>query len=386
MINQKYVIVHVCLTGPFTDGLTYQENELIEQHVALGHHVSVISSIETYNEDKKIVQTLPGRYKLTCGATLIRLPYPQLLTGWFATKFRASRGLSDCLEEMKPDRILFHGLTAWDLLTVTAYTRRNSGVKLFADCHEDFNNSARTWASREVLHKLFYKPIFRKCVAHINEVLCITVESLNFAIDFYNSPRHKTKLFPLGCTIEAQEAIERRRAEFRTKYGYKDEDIVITQTGKLDRTKQLEETLRAFCTNPSPNLKLVIAGRMTDDVCAVCLPLIKGDTRIVDLGWQSTDELRSVLAGADCFLQPFGQTVTTQMAMGYGCVILAQDVPSHRWLVGDNEFLFKDASELPVVLKKVVVNQAGLDRLKILNSEFAATYLDYKQLALHIVN
>lgn len=379
-------VLHICICGPFTDNLSYQENELIAQHVIAGHEVIVIAGTDTYGANKEIEATRPGEYKLESGAILIRLSYVLGMRGWFVSKMRAHRGLTAILEQLNPEIIIFHGLTAWDLLTVVKFVKKNPQVKLYADCHEDFNNSARTWASRELLHKLFYKKIFRKCVDQIYVVLCVTVESLNFAIDFYGSPRHKTTLFPLGCTLEAKETIERRRAKFRTKHGFKDKDIVITQTGKIDHTKQLEATLQAFCANPSPNLKLVIAGRMTDDVSAVCLPLIKSDLRILDLGWQTPDELRTVLAGADCFLQPFGQTVTTQMAMGYGCVILAQDVPSHRWLVGDNDFLFKDASEIPLVLKKVVENQAGLDQLKRANSEFAATYLDYKQLALQIAN
>lgn len=378
-------ILHMCISGPFTDGMSYQENELVNQHVLQGHDVTVIAATEIYGPEKQIVRTVPSRSRLCCGAMLIRLPYAWGMRGWLAAKVRAHSGLRACLEAIQPDRIMFHGLTAWDLLTVAAYVRRNPEVKFFADCHEDFNNSARTWASRELLHKRFYKPIFRRCVDQIHEVLCITVESLDFAVNFYGSPRPKTHMYPLGCTIESTELVARRRADFRARHGLLDTDIVITQTGKLDHTKHLVSALRAFCGNPSPALKLVIAGRMTDDVKSACLPLIQGDPRIVDLGWQSTDELRSVLAGVDCFLQPFGQTVTTQMAMGYGCVILAQDLPSHRWLAGDNGCLFKDFTELPDVFEWVVDNQARLGPLKRANAQFAADHLDYRQLALQIV-
>jgi 1,2-diacylglycerol 3-alpha-glucosyltransferase len=378
-------VLHVCICGPFTDGLSYQENELVEQHVALGHDVTVIAATDTYGPDKQIVHTEAGTTRLNCGADLIRLPYSWGMRGWLATKIRAHRGLLHCVANLQPDRILFHGLTAWDLSTVAAYVRRNPGAQLFVDCHEDFNNSAKTWLSRELLHRLFYKPIFRNCIDQVKEVLCVTVESLDFAVDFYGSPRSKTRIYPLGCTVEASETATQRRADFRARLGLVDTDLVITQTGKLDHTKQLASALRAFCANPSSALRFVIAGRMSDDVKTVCLPLIKSDPRIFDLGWQSTDELRSVLAGADCFLQPFGQTVTTQMAMGYGCVILAQDLPSHRWLVGDKGHLFNDVSDLDAVFKWVVEKQGRLDQLKRATSQFAAEHLDYKKLALQII-
>jgi 1,2-diacylglycerol 3-alpha-glucosyltransferase len=378
-------IVHVCLSCFYIDGYAYQENILVAEHVRAGHEVQVIASTESYDLNGQLTYLTPGSYSGTDGAAVTRLQYRYNVFPRLARKVRAHIGLDKILEESEPEIIFFHGLCAWSLLTVTAYVRRNPGVKLFADCHEDSNNSARTWSSRELLHKRFYKPIFRRCIDQIHEVLCITVESLQFAIDFYGSPRDKTRIFPLGCTIELPELIARRRTDFRLRNGFVDTDIVIAQTGKLDNTKQLEKSLKSFCANPSPHIKLVIAGKMTDDVRSVCLPLIQSDSRVLDLGWQTSDELRTVLAGADCFLQPFGQTASTQMAMGYGCVILAQDLPSHRWLVGDNGYLFKDANELDNVFKWVVENQVRLDQLQMATSHFAASHLDYRQLALQIV-
>jgi glycosyltransferase involved in cell wall biosynthesis len=92
-----------------------------------------------------------------------------------------------------------------------------------------------------------------------------------------------------------------------------------------------------------------------------------------------------VLAGADFFLQPFGQTVTTQMAMCHGCVILAQDLPSHRWLIGDNGKLFKDAGELDITFRWVIENQERVEQLRQASMHFAETNLDYRKLALQIV-
>lgn len=115
------------------------------------------------------------------------------------------------------------------------------------------------------------------------------------------------------------------------------------------------------------------------------LPHIEADARIIDLGWQSTDKLRTVLAGSDFFLQPFGQTVTTQMAMCYGCASLAQDLPSHRWLVGDNGKLFRDAGELEATFQWVVENQERVEQLRQASIRFAEANLDYRKLALQIV-
>lgn len=378
-------VLHVCVCGPYTDGLAYQENELVSQHVDLGYDVTVIAATDTYGQDKKIVHVAPGTSTLQCGARLIRLPYAFGAKGWFASKLRAHQGMSACLESTRPDRILFHGLCAWDLLQVARYVRRHPAVRLLADCHEDFNNSAMSWASRELLHKRFYRSIFQRSLPEISEVLCVTVESLNFATDFYGSPRAKSRIYPLGTVIESAESNARRREQFRRHHGFANDDIVIAQTGKLDRTKKLAEALSAFRATDAARLKFVIAGLMTEDVRRECLPMIRADARITELGWVATDELRTVLAGSDFFLQPFGQTVTTQMAMGYGCAILAQDLPSHRWLVKDNGKLFEDASELSSVFDWVKANEQKITQMREASRGFAARHLDYRQLALQIV-
>ena len=378
-------ILHVCTCGPFTDGLSYQENELIEQHVTLGHDVTVIAATDTFSAEKKFTHAPPGISLLRCGAKLIRLPYHFGKLTWLASKIRLHRGLTAHLDLIRPDRILFHGLVAWDLLTVARYVKKNSHVKLFADCHEDFNNSAMTWASRELLHKRFYKPIFRRSVAQIDEILCVTVESLDFAIDFYESPRAKTRIYPLGGIIESNADRECRRRKFRMEYGLNEDDLIIVQTGKLNANKGLIDALIAFKTITVGRFRFIIAGQMTDEVHRECWPLVVSDPRIVYLGWQSTGDLRTVLAGADFFLQPFGQTVTTQMAMCHGCVVLAQDLPSHRWLVRDHGFLFRDASELKGVMAWVIENEFRLEEMKNASLQFAKENLDYRKLAQQIV-
>jgi 1,2-diacylglycerol 3-alpha-glucosyltransferase len=378
-------VLHVCFCGPFTDDLAYQENELIKQHTALGHDVRVIAATSTYGLNKDVVHLSPETSTLKCGAVLTRLSYMWPFRGWLATKIRAHYGFNKHLELIRPDVILFHGLTAWDLLTVAAYVRRHPEVNLFVDCHEDFNNSAKSWLSRELLHKLFYRPIFRRALPSIREVLCVTVESLEFATDFYGSPKVKTSLYPLGCLIEDDSVLESRRQEFRCKYGLSDYDIVFTQTGKLDKSKRLYAALTAFKVNKSSRLHFFIAGQMTNDVREECLPLIQSDNRIVYLGWQSVDELRVILAGSDLFIQPFGQTVTTQMAMASACATIAQDLPSHQWLLHGSGKLFKDEEEFCFIFQWALNDSHEIPKMKKAALEFARKYLDYKNLAIKIL-
>jgi 1,2-diacylglycerol 3-alpha-glucosyltransferase len=374
-------ILHICLCGPFTDGLSYQENELVSEHVFLGHDVTVIASTDAFDCDMKIVQVPPGISTLVCGAKLLRLDYRLDTFKWISRKIRAHKRLFEYLGRIRPDRILFHGTASWDLLTVKSYIRKNRIEKFFVDCHSDFNNSARNWCSRHLLHRLFYKQIFRRVLPYVDEVLCVTIESFDFAVRFYGSDLIKTRIFPLGAVIEDDVECVARRMKFRRILGLDDSAVVITQTGKLDETKRLRDALVAFSATKGGNLRFVIAGKMNEAVSAACSDLIRNDERIVYLGWQTKEELKTVLAGSDFFLQPFGQTVTTQLAMGYGCIVLAQDFPSHRWLVGAHGKLFRDSSELGQAFEWVLHNVHRISALKYESRKFASDFLNYRELA-----
>lgn len=375
-------IAHLCLSCFYIDGYAYQENILISEHLAQGHDVKVFASTETYGGAGVIMYTQPGRYIGAEGAEVVRLPYgvwPHAL----GKKVRWYPGLAGLLSEFRPEIIFFHGLSAIALLSVSEYVRLNNGCRFIVDCHEDFNNSAKSFISRFFLHKIIYRFAFQYALRQIHKVYAVTPESVRFAIDFYGAPSELVELLPLGGSVWADEVRELCRMDFRKEYGFCDSDVIIAQTGKLDASKKLKSTLDAFLSHCDASLKLVIAGKMTDDVEAVCMPLIESDPRIFYLGWQTPDGLGRVLAGVDFFLQPFGQTVTTQQAMCLGCAILVQDLPSHRWLYCQNGRLFKDSKDLPEVFSWVSREKMMVNAMRAASLAFAIKNLDYKVISKH---
>ena len=64
-------IAHVGLASYYTDGMTYQDNQLAEQNARDGHQVLYISNAEKY-ENGKIVATGYEDTNLDCGVHLVR--------------------------------------------------------------------------------------------------------------------------------------------------------------------------------------------------------------------------------------------------------------------------------------------------------------------------
>ena len=153
-------IVHLCLSCFYIDGYGYQENQLPAQHVR-----TVTRSRSLRRPSPSTPSASPATWSpLTTWAATGRVssacPYRAGLPAALARKVRAYPGVRRWLDALQPDVILFHGMCAWELLTVARYARAHPSVQLYVDCHEDFNNSARGWVSRQLLHASFYRPIF----------------------------------------------------------------------------------------------------------------------------------------------------------------------------------------------------------------------------------
>lgn len=191
-------IVHCCLSNFYIDGFAYQENELVAQNVKDGHHVTVIASTESFGVDGRLTYIKPSDYLGADGARVIRLPYRKFVPHWLGRKLRMHSNVFELLNTLKPDIVLFHGTCGWELNAVTRYKKLNPNIKFYVDSHEDFNNSARNWASKWLLHFCFYRNILKSCLLEIDKILCITVESISFVSGFYGVPAAKLELFPLG--------------------------------------------------------------------------------------------------------------------------------------------------------------------------------------------
>lgn len=378
-------IVHLCLSCFYIDGYSYQENELVAQNVKDGHDVVVIASTETFGADRQLTYIDAGEYMGSDGARVIRIPYSRFLPEKIMRKLRIHPGVYDILRAEAPDVILFHGLCGWELLTVARYKSRNPGVKIYADSHEDFNNSARNFLSKYFLHLLYYKNILKFSLKYLEKILCISQESIIFVRDFYGVRSNILEFYPLGGEVFDDEKYKSIRSKTRILYGVNDVDVLFVQSGKMDRIKKVIESLKCFSKLEGDHYKFIIVGSLQEDIKSDALRLIEKDSRVQFVGWKSTDELRSLLCAADIYVQPGSQSATMQMSICCRCAVILDDVLSHQPFVNGNGWL---------VGKKISLDDAFLgasscSREKLLGMEnfsddIAKRMLDYKSLAKRI--
>lgn len=376
-------VAHLCLSCFYIDGHFYQENELVRQHVRDGHDVLVLASTETFSPDGLITYIQPREYVGTEGANIQRLAYRSFLPDKLMAKLRINIGVYDALARFCPQVILFHGTCAWELRTAARYVRDHSDVTLYVDSHEDWNNSARGFISREFLHRCYYGPILRSALPHIKKILCISTESIDFVRDLYGVPSDHLEFFPLGGRPIPEDEYRQRREATRRLYGLEDGNLLLVQSGKQTKRKRLLESLRAVKNCPEPGLRFFIVGVIQEDIRAEAEKLIEDDDRVKYLGWKSTEELTDLLCGGDVYLQPGTQSVTMQHSLCAHCAIIIDDVMAHQFYLRDNGWLVSDRQPLELILEKLV--NSDLSAMQRNSFELAKEWLDYSVLSRRIL-
>lgn len=394
-------ILHCCLSNYYADNSNYQENNLTRQNKEDGHEILIIASTETYINGK-LAYTNTGEYINEDGIKVIRVPYKKNIPHKMAVKVRSYEGVYSLIENFEPEIIMFHGLVAYELKTVVKYKKKHPQVKLYTDVHADYGNSAKTFLSKQILHKGLYRRIVQKSLPWMDEVLCITLASMEFAHKIYNIPERKLEFYPLGGDILENKDYKERRERVRSELQVKEEDILFVHSGKMGALKRTEELLREFEKVKSERLKLVIAGTFLDDVKERVMPFLERDERIIFAGWKNPDQLMDLLCAADMYLQPGTQSVTMQNAMCNGCALMLYPLPSHEPYLHGNGFYVEKDDKLEKIVKiknysqkdfspdtfsmeeifrKIVEKPEELEKMREKSLEIAKNILDYRKLA-----
>lgn len=377
-------VLHLCISSFFNDGMLYQENQLIQEHLRLGHEVLVVASTEIFDERGHITYTDAKDYIGAEGARVIRLPYRRWLPHAVARRVRSYPGVRAILDQFAPDVIMFHGSSAWELLTAARYVRDNPKTVFHIDSHADAINSGRGWVSKEILHRRFYAPILRHAMSASGPLLCVSLSVMDFARQVYHIPTERLEFYPLGGRILDTSLRLSKRAAVRQRLGLTESQILIVQSGKQNWQKKLPQSLLSLAQVENPNLRLVIAGVLQDDIKAEVETLIAADPRVTFLGWQESGELTDLLCAADVYLQPGTQSATMQHSLCCGCAVILDAIAGHAPYVDGNGWLVKTEADLTAALAKLTeIDVSAYRAASLLLSE---RMLDYTRLAARILN
>jgi glycosyltransferase involved in cell wall biosynthesis len=240
-------ILHVCLSGYFSEGWSYQDNLLVKAHVSMGHKVYILAS-QYYRDKLNINQTKKTKYKTIEGGIIYRLPYKiSRFPLNINTIFRYYSYVKESLGEIHPDFIIVHGGQFLSILSIKNYIKNNK-CKAVIDYHSDENNSAKNIFSKLFLHYFLWHFLLKYCNKYFNKIYCVTPSVEKFIIKYYHADEKKIELLPLGADYEEIDKINKYfiRGKIRDYLGISYDSIVFIHGGKIDKNKNTKKLLSLF--------------------------------------------------------------------------------------------------------------------------------------------
>ncbi len=371
-------IVHICLTGVFTEGWTYQENLLSKYHSKLGYDVILIASTLSYDNNGEKSITKKSAYKNQDGVFIVRLEEKNDNP---SGKFKRFPKLYETLTDIKPDIIFVHGCQFLDVRTIVDYKRKNRNVKIYVDNHADLSNSAKGFVSYHILHKVIWKRMAKKLEPYTEKFYGVMPSRVEFLKKMYGISDCKIELLVMGADDEKVKAVLKPevREEIRRKYGISESDFLIVTGGKIDNAKK-QTLLLMEAVNKIGKVKLLVFGSVTNELKQefnrLCSHLVQY------IGWIDSSKTDQYFAAADLAAFPGRHSVFWEQVAGLGIPMIVKDWPgTHHIDVGGNvKYIEEDTvEEIEAKLKEII--ETDYERMKYVAQEKAMKEFSYMEIA-----
>lgn len=342
-------IVHLCLSCFYIDNYSYQENILPKYHVMLGHEVTVIASLVSFNKEGKYCYLdCPSVKQDLNGYKVIRLDYKNPIR--INRILRKYKKLYETLVEEKPDIIFTHGIALGDSNQIVKYLKQHKNVVLYGDNHGDYINSATTFISKYILHRIIWRYYINKLKPYLTKCFGVTPMRCRFLKEMYNINPDIIEFLPMGVDDEAipnnREIVKK---QIREDLNIKESDFVIITGGKIDLRKNTHVLIKALSFLNRNNVHLIICGTLTPEMDYLKKHFT---SNIHYLGWCNAEKVMNCMVAADLACFPGTHSTLWEQAVGVGlpCIFKYWNEMTHvnidgncLFIKGEDEFELKDS-------------------------------------------
>jgi len=379
-------ITHIVLScNAYNDYWNYQENCIPKYNRIAGHDVTVITVKESLDSGTGKYYIDPrDEYFDDNGVKVIRLHKILSQRSRLIYKLRIYKGLYECLIQENPDCIFVHGIQFLDILHVVKYAKRKK-VKIVADCHEDFNNSAKNLFSRWLVHGILWKTCARLIEPYVSVFWGTLPVRCTFLKEVYGIPADKVKLLVMGAEDEkVQEALAERSIDrIRAEYGFGPNDFIVLSAGKLDGQKaSVLDLMEAINEIEYDNIKFLFVGSIDDRFRSRFSNNLTN--RVIYAGWQDSESLYKHMGAADLIVFPGSHSVLWEQAVALGkpCLFRKYQGIDHVDLGGNCLFLTENTrTEMERMIIDLYENRTKLDEMGRVAQAKGKIVFSYKNIA-----
>ena len=376
-------ITHICLTGAFTDGLTYQENLLPKYHNILGYKVSVIASQWGWGKNNNLERITQTNYTNQDGVEVFRIA---TVYGNIISRFKIYKNLYQTIERTNPSVLFIHGCQFLDIFTIIRYLQKHPRVKVYVDNHADFSNSAQGWLSKNILHKIIWRMCARAIEPYTTKFYGVLPARVDFLKDVYKLPAAKCELLVMGADDDMVEQATNPqvRSQTRRQYGIKEDDFLIVSGGKINHNRpETLHLMQAVKNLQDPHVKLLIFGAVATEL-KTQFDSLCDNKQIIFAGWQQALQTQQIMAAAELIVFPGLHSVMWEQAVALGIPCIFRKLKGFDHVdVGGNAVLLQDVSErgLEKAVSEIIRNQQQYARMKSVAQEKGLKTFSYREIA-----
>ena len=350
----------------------------------MGHDVVLIASTLTYDNSGRKCTTSKSAYKNQDGVFVIRLKEKKDNPD---RKFRRFPKLYDTLTNINPDILFVHSCQFLDVDAIIKYKRKCKYVKIYVDNHADFSNSANSFFSYHILHKIIWKNRAKRLEPYTEKFYGVMPARMEFLKKMYNLADNKVELLVMGADDEKVAAALKpeSRKRIREIYGIDESDFLIVTGGKIDNAKR--QTLQLMeAVNQFGKAKLLVFGSVADELKEDVNRLCSDSVQYI--GWVDSSNTDQYFAAADLVAFPGRHSVFWEQVAGLGIPMLVKDWPgTHHIDVGGNvKFLKEDSvSEIHNMLNNIIEDKEIYKAMKKVAVEKGMAMFLYSKIAEHSI-
>lgn len=374
-------ILHICIGNPFTETMYYKENYFIEANLLDGHEPIILADTTKWEQNSIVEVGICDRI-MENGARLIRVNLKKMGGRRIAMKLRIVEEFVDIVVSLQPNVILFHNIYQEGIARLEEIKKQLPYCKIYGDSSATFVNSAKTFFSKRILHGIIYRNWVKKGTEYLEKIFFVNESAREFLIKQYALPVNKLELNSLPSIIMDENEKQKKKKEFRLKQGISESTIIVSHSGKMDKKKRTIELLEVMKELVKKyDIYFYIAGSFYDDIKEKAIELIETSNRIKYEGFLQQEELRTLLAASDVYVQPGGASHTAQNAISCGTPVIVAGEKDYGLFVKNNGYIIDNIEEVKDHILELYNNRKKLLFMTEEARKVAKEFFDYKKLA-----
>lgn len=333
-------IVHIC--NYYQPQLGYQDYFLPKYQIKAGHDVTVLTSDRyfPFPDYKNTVQSILGPRFCGTGVSEYRgIRIVRLKTLFEKSSRTILAGLNKKIKELKPDVVVCHGITNFNIFTALKY-KKKLGYRLVFDEHTWIKLQRTDLPAR--LFYFFYKHLILKKILKKGDKLVSVSEGVSEFFDkTLGLKKSQYELLPLGSDTELYAFNSNERRIIRERFSIGPENFVVVYTGKVIKKKKIENIIYALDKAGeksgifSSSVLLVVGDGDREYFDFIKSRAEEKGVKLVYVVQQPFTELYKYYSAADVAVWPVEPTISTIDAMSCSLPVICNKGLTERYEKGN---------------------------------------------------